>query len=567
MIDLIMAYPAEGPATLFTRNFRVHSGIPIGLYEDGYNSPLALIYGDITLDVLKQYSGKYRAIIGMPLTYKDEIPENPMHYETMTVKAPILATLRKLDIPGFKCFLRTFEGEDFVLEGEVDGVPVMLFTADLIKATIRILSGELEQDSGIDSNGRHNPPPESVIKAPAVSFHFNLIENLVKFLYRKIGQPLFYIPRWPNSAPLALFLSHDVDVVRKWTVKRSVYELMLATKKMLLLKGASSFTETLTSIINAMKGMDPYWMFDELLFMENGHGFKSTWFFAPLGEKYKERENSFDPVYHRKASQITSMIRRIVDSDCEFALHGTRRAYMETDILREQIDSYESRLGFKIHGVRHHYLMFRHGRTLEAVSRAGLMYDTTLGFSDRPGFRNGIAAPFFPFPYGHDADKIVEIPLNFMDGVFLHAEDGIEGASRRITESYIFAKAAGGLFTALVHPGNMDKKEIDGVGDYYRSFLPRCRLDRAHSMTGSELASWWQARENILRAMELGPNMWRIKGVTVPKGMDFAVIARDIKSRKFYVDGVKGNSEIVSDRVLIRPESVDPEKGMTIVTK
>src|SRR3989339_1697337 len=242
MIDLIMAYPAEGPATLFTRNFRVHSGIPIGLYEEGYNSPLALVYGDITLDVLRQFSGKYSAIIGIPLTHNDEIPENPMHYETMTVKAPILATLRKLEIPGFKCFLKTFEGEDFVLEGEVDRVPVMVFTADLIKATIRILSGELENDSGTDSYGRHNPASESVIKAPAVSFHFNPIENVVKFLYKKIGQPLFYIPRWPNSAPLAIFLSHDVDVVKKWTYKRSIYELLRSMKELMLFRGAGAFT-------------------------------------------------------------------------------------------------------------------------------------------------------------------------------------------------------------------------------------------------------------------------------------------------------------------------------------
>ena len=43
MIDLILTSPPERPITLFTRNFRVHSGIPIGLYSEGERSPVALV--------------------------------------------------------------------------------------------------------------------------------------------------------------------------------------------------------------------------------------------------------------------------------------------------------------------------------------------------------------------------------------------------------------------------------------------------------------------------------------------------------------------------------------------
>lgn len=566
MIDLILTSSSEGPATLFTRNFRVHSGIPIGLYEGGPRSPVALIYGDISENMLREFSEHYSAIIAIPSLEDDEIPEKPFHYETMTVKAPILAKLQVIEREGFNAFVKTFEGGALVLKGHTKNILTLIFTADLIKATIRILSGELELNSGTDNYGRHKPAPESVINAPAVSLHFNLIENAVHYVYRKINSPLLYIPRWPKSAPLALFLSHDVDVVRKWTIKRSIYELLLSIGDLSHFK-SSRFTDTISSVFNALRGRDPYWMFDELLFMESSNGFKSTWFFAPFGGEYQKRENDFDPVFRRKASEITDMIRRIIDNNCEFALHGTRKAFLNSKALKAQIDSYESRIGLKIQGVRNHYLMFKHGKTFESVSEAGLLYDATLGFSDRPGFRNGIASPFFPFPVSHPAGKITEIPLNFMDTVFLHADDGSDGAIRRITEAYLYAKAAGGLFSVLIHPGNMDQSEIPDLAQFYRSFLPRCRLDQAYSMTGIELYKWWTAREKVLKAFEFSTNMWRIKGVEIPQEMDFAIIAQDIRTLKFSIEGVKGSSELNHEKLIIRPDSVDPEKGITFIKK
>lgn len=110
MIDLILSSPSEGPATIFTRNFRVHSGMPIGLYEGGPRSPAVLIYGDISVEVLREYSDYYDAIIAIPSLKDDEIPENPHHFETMTVKAPILAKIQDVSREGFTSFVKMSEG-------------------------------------------------------------------------------------------------------------------------------------------------------------------------------------------------------------------------------------------------------------------------------------------------------------------------------------------------------------------------------------------------------------------------------------------------------------------------
>ena len=561
-----MTSPVEGPATLFTRNFRVHAGIPIGLYKEGPRAPVALVYGDISPNALEGIAGNYAGIIAIPSIRDDEIPEEPCHFETMTVKAPILAKMQDIIRPGFECFVKTFEGGTLVYEGNMGKAVTLLFSADLVKATIRILSGEIEHKTGNDKFGRHNPPAESVTYAPAVSFHFNLIENAVRYIYRKLGLPLMSLPRWPASAPMALFLSHDVDVVRKWTMKRSLYELANASINLLKLKGKRFFS-TIESLSGALKGNDPYWNYDELLFLESGNGFVSTWFFAPFGGQYNHRQNDIDPVYHRKAAEITSMIRRILEDGCEIALHGTRDAFFDVKALKHQLESYESRVGFKLCGVRHHYLMFRLGKTLEAASAAGLLYDATMGFSNRPGFRNGMASPFFPLPVSNPAGKIVEIPLNFMDTMFMLSGDEPEVVKRRVIEAYLYAKAAGGLFSVLIHPENLDSSEIPGLAQFYHSFIPRCRLDQARAMTGTELAQWWTAREKILRSIEYVPDLWRIQGIEIPDELDISFSAPNIKSMQFSIKGARGASDLFHDTLKIRPGPIDPEKGITFIRK
>lgn len=567
MIDLLLSSPPERPITLFTRNFRVHSGIPIGLFSEGERSPVALVYGDADPGSLAEAAERYQGVVAIPASADDYIPEKPSHYETMTVKAPILAEIGSNNPEGFECIVKTFEGEPLVLQGTVGKTPVLIFTADLVKATVRILSGEMELKTGMDRLGRHLPLPGHITEAPAVSFHFNLIEQAIRYLYRKIGVPLLHIPRWPSSAPLAIFLSHDVDVVRKWTKKRIVYELLLSIRDLFRLDGAR-FDSTLASLRDAFRGRDPYWNFDELLFMENGNGFKSTWFLAPFGGVYQKRENDYDPVYRRKPSQITSMIRRIIENDCEVAFHGTRGSFRDIKEFRRQLASFENRLGFRLMGVRHHYLMFRHGQSFEVASEAGMLYDATLGFSDRTGYRNGIAAPFFPYAVNSAAGKIVEVPLHFMDSVFTHVKEPHDTVARRITETYLFAKAAGGLFGVLIHPGNMDPSEMPQLSRFYHSFLNRCRLDRAKSMTGVELAQWWTARENVIKSIESGPAGWRIQGTAIPPEMDFSIAAPDIRTMRFAIEGAQGASaDLDRDTLLVRPGTVDPDRGITFVRR
>ena len=175
--------------------------------------------------------------------------------------------------------------------------------------------------------------------------------------------------------------------------------------------------------------------------------------------------------------------------------------------------------------------------------------------------------PFFLTPADHPAGPLVEIPLTFMDTCFVNSRKGPEHMARQVTESYLYAKAAGGLFSVLVHPGNMDPMEIPGLSTFYNSLLSRFRMDDARSMTGVEITEWWTAREEVLKNLEYGPDMWRIKGVDFPAEMDLFITAPSIKNMRFTIEGTMGASMLNHDTLTIRPGAIDPGAGITIIKK
>jgi peptidoglycan/xylan/chitin deacetylase (PgdA/CDA1 family) len=80
----------------------------------------------------------------------------------------------------------------------------------------------------------------------------------------------------------------------------------------------------------------------------------------------------------------------------------------------------EDIIGKKIVGYRNQYLKFKIPDTWEMLSEAGFKYDTTFGYADCAGFRNGMCHPFKPFNLntGKEID-ILEIPLVIMDCTLL----------------------------------------------------------------------------------------------------------------------------------------------------
>ena len=130
-------------------------------------------------------------------------------------------------------------------------------------------------------------------------------------------------------------------------------------------------------------------------------------------------ENAGEPGYLYPIEDCKSVLGEIVDCGSEVGLHGGHFSYNNVNDLKFKKERLERVLGKKVIGYRNHLLIFKVPDTWECLHEAGFQYDTTLGYVDCIGFRNGMCHPYKPFNLhtGNSID-ILEIPLHIMDCTF-----------------------------------------------------------------------------------------------------------------------------------------------------
>jgi hypothetical protein len=99
-------------------------------------------------------------------------------------------------------------------------------------------------------------------------------------------------------------------------------------------------------------------------------------------------------------------------------VHGSYQSCIEAGTLIPEIREIERVTGRKTRGGRQHWLRFdSHERLFDMVAEANLSYDSTLGFPETVGFRNGANFAFPPYDFKRERPyEFLEIPLVIMDG-------------------------------------------------------------------------------------------------------------------------------------------------------
>ena len=150
-------------------------------------------------------------------------------------------------------------------------------------------------------------------------------------------------------------------------------------------------------------------------------------------------------------------------------------------------------LGVEARGQRYHYLRIDPHANLAPLPGLGFRYDTSLGFSDAPGFRAGIAQPFRPWSFETESPlDLVEIPLAAMDVTF--GERRYLGLSAREAERPLLAlldEAArrGGGFSLLWHTDRFDRATAQGWDRLYWRVLDAVRERGGVCLSAGELAA------------------------------------------------------------------------------
>lgn len=246
---------------------------------------------------------------------------------------------------------------------------------------------------------------------PYASFLMSWLENAII----NPGGPERIIPA-PSPLPGSDHLvvcSHDIDFyfVGRW--KALIRLAKNVGISAFVYRRFSFFKDNLRLVLKLARGARVGDFLPELLAASRERGFSST-FFVLVKHQHRRDAN-----YSLK--EMLPRLREIAEAGSAIGLHGSYQSVIENRDWKSEADTLEASLGHRPLGVRQHWLRFdRHEKLFANIEEAGLLYDSSLGFRDRVGFRNGAAFAFPPYnfeleePYG-----FLHIPLVIMDSALV----------------------------------------------------------------------------------------------------------------------------------------------------
>jgi len=265
----------------------------------------------------------------------------------------------------------------------------------------------------------------------------------------------------PLPKPQVL-ITHDVDAVRKtWSIrgKQSLFQVFNSVRRLIAGDLSGAHTRMTRAIRFALSSGD-YQTFDELLEMERTAGIVAHFMVygrAPRGRTGVLR--LLDPDYDVMDEGVAARFRALAQKGVHVGLHPSFDAWEDSSAIEAERLRLERACGTSITSCRQHWLKFSWARTWRAQQRAGLILDMTLGFNDRPGFRNGAALRFSPWDAEGGAPLALQsVPLVLMDSqLYDYAE--MNDASRAAMIQHLIGEVAdvGGTASVLWHPQTLSQ--------------------------------------------------------------------------------------------------------------
>jgi len=292
--------------------------------------------------------------------------------------------------------------------------------------------------------------------------------------------------RWPDQRPFAVALSHDVDRTRKRA--QYFYLMVLALRN----RSPQKAIEQFYSLVSLLQGKNPYWNFDRIRRLEDEIGVRSTFFF--MEETGKARLTSlksqilFRNRYRLDSPNIKKTIHDLNEGGWEVGLHGSYNSYLSKTLLSKEKTRLESILGHPVPGTRQHYLRLAIPDTWKIHAELGFTYDSTLGYSDRIGFRYDQLHPFFPAdPISGRTIPVLQLPIGIMDVPLMKLSKPWESALAIIEQ----VEDCNGVLVLDWHQRVFNSWEYYDYQDIYVRIMRECQRREALVGTCSQIAQAW----------------------------------------------------------------------------
>ena len=283
---------------------------------------------------------------------------------------------------------------------------------------------------------------EDFIERPIVNEYLELFWLLLKKLQPTLQR---------KERNFKLNLTHDIDYLKLGTIRKRIRSLLsqLFRKK--------SFRGFLIEL-----GLNIAWIFtirknaiNYLLHTSRKYGFQSTFYFLLNGTS--KLDNRYDPY----SSKVRGIINKIMENGHKVGLHSSYSSYLDFDQLLKEKNILKDIIDTENFGVRNHYLRIKVPESLRLFEKANLTHDSSLGYSQRYGYRAGTCYPYYLFDVLENRKlTIKEYPLMIMDAAIIEYYPELDkpqkvlDAIKKHVDIISFYK---GTFVFLIHNNSLEQ--------------------------------------------------------------------------------------------------------------
>ena len=216
-------------------------------------------------------------------------------------------------------------------------------------------------------------------------------------------------------------ITHDVDQPYQWpSWKTNIKHL---AGDLLKRKNFKMFASDVKSLYHtAVLGQkDPFDNHEYLISLANDHGYQAHFnFIISARSRYDQSLSISDP-------RLKSLINRIETNGHIIGYHPGYTVFTDELLFKRDLDQLQSMVSQKIVSGRQHYLRFSVPNTWKIWEAAGMEWESSMGYSDLPGFRCGTC---YAYPVYDCIErkklKLREKPLIVMDATLVHYLKSVE---------------------------------------------------------------------------------------------------------------------------------------------
>jgi hypothetical protein len=191
---------------------------------------------------------------------------------------------------------------------------------------------------------------------------------------------------------------------------------------------------------------DPYEVFDYIT--ENADKSETdTRFFFPVGDHTRYDRN---PSWRNEEYRL--LINKIA---CRYktGLHPSYNASQNCELIKTESSRLKLITGFEITRSRFHSVRFFMPESFDALINAGITEDYSMGYPDEPGFRAGIARPYYFYNILRDEQTTLQIfPFQVMDSSLYNNKHLEPLRAKEVIMNLISeTRRTGGTFASIWH--------------------------------------------------------------------------------------------------------------------